>query len=74
MKITLSWNFEPTEDEKELIALWERDIHERLDADEFENVSATIEKEEDGELALQLSGPDDKVLVKAMDLLAGAGQ
>lgn len=71
MKITLSWNFDPTETERELIAQWEQDIHAKLDEPEFEFVSATIEREDDGELALQLSGPDDAVLVKAMDLLNG---
>ncbi len=71
MKITLSWNFEPTETERELIAQWEQDIHAKLDEPEFQEVSATIEREDDGELALQLSGTDDAILVKAMDLLSG---
>lgn len=75
MKITLSWNFDATETERALIAQWEEDIHARLDAPEFESLSASIEREDDGELSLQLIGPDDEVLVKAMKLLShGPGE
>jgi len=70
MKITLSWNFDATEEETALIQEWEQDIHAKLDEPEFENITATIERDEDGELALQLVGPEDAVLVKAMDILA----
>jgi len=69
MKITLSWNFDANETERALIQEWEHDIHAKLDGPEFENITAMIEKEADGELALQLVGPDDAVLVKALDLL-----
>lgn len=69
MKITLSWNFDATEAERALIQEWENDIHAKLDGSEFENITATIEKDEDGELALQLVGPNDDVLVKALNIL-----
>lgn len=69
MKITLSWNFDATAEEIALIQEWEQDIHTKLDQPEFENITATIERDDDGELALQLVGPDDAVLVRALDLL-----